>query len=91
MAFTKNLSIMGGFLLLHSTGAKQYSVDALCGVAAPQRICVFSLKSQLELESSRTSLFRLAMTVSCSYPALVPTRANGATALAFLIHPLLPV
>jgi putative oxidoreductase len=33
--FYKNLSIMGGFLLLHITGAGQYSIDALCGIAAP--------------------------------------------------------
>ena len=33
--FYKNLSIMGGFLLLHITGAGQYSIDALRGVAAP--------------------------------------------------------
>jgi putative oxidoreductase len=29
--FYKNLSIMGGFLLLHITGAGQYSIDALYG------------------------------------------------------------
>ena len=34
-SFYKNLSIMGGFLLLHITGAGQYSIDALRGVAAP--------------------------------------------------------
>jgi putative oxidoreductase len=33
--FYKNLSIMGGFLLLSITGAGKYSVDALCGIAAP--------------------------------------------------------
>jgi putative oxidoreductase len=33
--FYKNLSIMGGFLLLHITGAGQYSIDALFGIAAP--------------------------------------------------------
>jgi putative oxidoreductase len=33
--FYKNLSIMGGSLLLHITGAGQYSIDALRGVAAP--------------------------------------------------------
>jgi putative oxidoreductase len=33
--FYKNLSIMGGFLLLHVTGAGQYSIDALCGIAPP--------------------------------------------------------
>ena len=33
--FYKNLSIMGGFLLLHITGAGQYSIDALRGIAAP--------------------------------------------------------
>jgi putative oxidoreductase len=33
--FYKNLSIMGGFLLLHVTGAGRYSIDALCGIAAP--------------------------------------------------------
>jgi putative oxidoreductase len=32
--FFKNMSIMGGFLLLHITGAGKYSIDALC-VAAP--------------------------------------------------------
>jgi putative oxidoreductase len=32
--FYKNLGIMGGFLLLHITGAGQYSIDALCGIAA---------------------------------------------------------
>jgi len=34
-AFYKNLSIMGGFLLLSVTGAGKYSIDALCGIAAP--------------------------------------------------------
>ena len=34
-AFYKNLSIMGGFLLLHVTGAGKYSIDGLCGIAAP--------------------------------------------------------
>ena len=34
-SFYKNLSIMGGFLLLHMTGAGQYSIDALYGIAAP--------------------------------------------------------
>jgi putative oxidoreductase len=33
--FYKNLSIMGGFLLLFATGAGKYSIDALFGVAAP--------------------------------------------------------
>jgi putative oxidoreductase len=33
--FYKNLSIMGGFLLLYLTGAGKYSIDALCGIAAP--------------------------------------------------------
>jgi putative oxidoreductase len=33
--FYKNLSIMGGFLLLHITGPGRYSIDALYGIAAP--------------------------------------------------------
>ena len=33
--FYKNLSIMGGFLLLCITGAGKYSIDALLGIAAP--------------------------------------------------------
>jgi putative oxidoreductase len=33
--FYKNLSIMGGFLLLYLTGAGKYSIDVLYGVAAP--------------------------------------------------------
>jgi putative oxidoreductase len=33
--FYKDLSIMGGFLLLYVTGPGKYSIDALCGVAAP--------------------------------------------------------
>ena len=33
--FYKNLGIMGGFLLLYMTGAGRYSIDALCGIAAP--------------------------------------------------------
>jgi putative oxidoreductase len=33
--FYKNFSIMGGFLLLYLTGAGKYSIDALCGIAAP--------------------------------------------------------
>jgi putative oxidoreductase len=33
--FFKNLSIMGGFLLLYINGAGKYSIDALCGIAAP--------------------------------------------------------
>ena len=33
--FYKDLSIMGGFLLLAVTGAGQYSIDALFGIAAP--------------------------------------------------------
>jgi putative oxidoreductase len=33
--FYKNLSIMGGFLLLYITGAGKYSIDVLCGIAAP--------------------------------------------------------
>jgi len=33
--FYKDLSIMGGFLLLFVTGAGRYSIDALCGIAAP--------------------------------------------------------
>ena len=33
--FYKNLSIMGGFLLLCVTGAGKYSVDALFGITAP--------------------------------------------------------
>jgi putative oxidoreductase len=32
--FYKNISIMGGFLLLCMTGAGQYSIDAWCGIAA---------------------------------------------------------
>jgi putative oxidoreductase len=32
-AFYKNLSIMGGFLLLFVTGAGRYSIDALLGIA----------------------------------------------------------
>ena len=34
-AFYKNLSIMGGFLLLSITGAGRYSIDALLSIAAP--------------------------------------------------------
>jgi putative oxidoreductase len=34
-SFFKNLAIMGGFLLLHITGAGKYSIDALLGIAAP--------------------------------------------------------
>jgi putative oxidoreductase len=34
-SFYKNLSIMGGFLLLHITGAGKYSIDELCGITAP--------------------------------------------------------
>ena len=33
--FYKNLSIMGGFLLLCITGAGKYSIDALRGIATP--------------------------------------------------------
>jgi len=33
--FYKDLSIMGGFLLLYITGAGKYSVDVMCGIAAP--------------------------------------------------------
>jgi len=33
--FYKNLSIMGGFLLLYITGAGKYSIDVLCDIAAP--------------------------------------------------------
>jgi putative oxidoreductase len=32
--FYKNLSIMGGFLLLYMTGAGKYSIDALWSIAA---------------------------------------------------------
>ncbi len=32
--FYKNLSIMGGFLLLYITGAGKYSIDVLCSIAA---------------------------------------------------------
>jgi putative oxidoreductase len=34
-AFYKNLSIMGGFLLLYIAGAGRYSIDVLCGITAP--------------------------------------------------------
>jgi putative oxidoreductase len=33
--FYKNISIMGGFLLLYITGAGNYSIDALCSSTAP--------------------------------------------------------
>ena len=33
--FYKNLSIMGGFLLLYIIGAGKYSIDALYSIAAP--------------------------------------------------------
>ena len=33
--FYKDLSIMGGFLLLYITGAGKYSIDALLGIATP--------------------------------------------------------
>jgi len=33
--FYKDLSIMGGFLLLYITGAGKYSIDALFSIAAP--------------------------------------------------------
>src|SRR5262249_15777648 len=33
--FYKNLSIMGGFLLLYITGAGRYSIDGLFSIAAP--------------------------------------------------------
>jgi putative oxidoreductase len=33
--FYKNLSIMGGLLLLYVTGAGKYSIDALCNIATP--------------------------------------------------------
>ncbi len=34
-SFYKNLSVMGGFLLLYTTGAGKYSIDALCSIAVP--------------------------------------------------------
>jgi putative oxidoreductase len=34
-SFYKNLSIMGGFLLLYVTGAGKYSIDALFGIDVP--------------------------------------------------------
>jgi putative oxidoreductase len=34
-SFYKNLSIMGGFVLLYVTGAGKYSIDGLFGIAAP--------------------------------------------------------
>jgi putative oxidoreductase len=34
-AFYKNVSIIGGFLLLYITGAGKYSIDGLCRIAAP--------------------------------------------------------
>jgi putative oxidoreductase len=34
-SFYKNLSIMGGFLLLYVTGPGKYSIDVLYGIAAP--------------------------------------------------------
>ena len=34
-AFYKNLSIIGGFLLLYITGPGKYSIDVLCGIATP--------------------------------------------------------
>jgi putative oxidoreductase len=33
--FFKNMSIMGGFLLLYITGAGRYSIDGLRGIVAP--------------------------------------------------------
>jgi putative oxidoreductase len=33
--FYKNLSIMGGFLLLYVSGAGKYSIDGLWGIGAP--------------------------------------------------------
>jgi putative oxidoreductase len=33
--FYKDLSIMGGFLLLYITGAGKYSIDAFWGIATP--------------------------------------------------------
>ena len=33
--FYKDLSIVGGFLLLSITGPGKYSIDVLCGIAAP--------------------------------------------------------
>jgi putative oxidoreductase len=32
--FYKNLSIIGGFLMLYVTGAGKYSIDVFCGIAA---------------------------------------------------------
>jgi putative oxidoreductase len=34
-AFYKNLSIIGGFLLVYITGGGKYSIDALFGIASP--------------------------------------------------------
>jgi putative oxidoreductase len=34
-SFYKNLSIMGGFLLLYIAGAGKISIDALLGIAVP--------------------------------------------------------
>jgi putative oxidoreductase len=34
-SFYKNLSIMGGFLLLYITGAGKYSIDAMWSIPAP--------------------------------------------------------
>jgi putative oxidoreductase len=33
--FYKNLSIIGGLLLLYVTGAGKYSIDVFCGIAVP--------------------------------------------------------
>jgi putative oxidoreductase len=35
-SFYKNLSIMGGFLLLYMTGPGKYSIDALLAIVAPE-------------------------------------------------------
>jgi putative oxidoreductase len=34
-SFYKNLSVMGGFLLLYITGAGKYSIDRLFSIATP--------------------------------------------------------
>jgi putative oxidoreductase len=64
--FYKNLSIMGGFLLLYITGAGKYSIDVLCGM--PRHNLVL-LGRRCNVTPCKVG----SVLGGCSQPAIKPT------------------
>ena len=73
-SFFKNLSIMGGFLLLYITGAGKYSIDVLFSIATPYTRWYATVNDT----SRRSDAGHLIDDLIDSHPSLIDSYPNEA-------------